>query len=93
MFCEGKNTVDVVIALDLPADEVRAIYREYWELKQMYELGQIYDEVEYDLHKLLRLHKIVKRLEMKEHDITCWNLPRTINYNICNGKWNTLEMM
>jgi transposase len=69
LFCEGKNTVDVVIALDLPADEVRTIYREYWELKQMYELGQIYDEAEYDLHKLLRLHKIVKGLEMKEHDI------------------------
>jgi len=69
LFCEGKNTVDVVIALDLPADEVRAIYREYWELKQMYELIQIYDEAEYDLHKLLRLHKIVKGLEMKEHDI------------------------
>ena len=69
MFCEGENTVDVVIALDLPADEVRAIYWEYWELKQMYELGQIYDEAEYDLRKLLRLHKIVKGLEMKEHDI------------------------
>ncbi|MGC2573140.1 MAG: hypothetical protein WA364_16635 [Candidatus Nitrosopolaris sp.] len=26
LFCEGKDTVDVVIALDLPADEVRAIY-------------------------------------------------------------------
>ena len=35
----------------------------------MYELCQIYDEAEYDLHKLLRLHKIVKGLEMKEHDI------------------------
>jgi len=69
LFCEGKNTVDVVIALDLPADEVRAIFRKYWELKQMYELCQIYDEAEYDLHKLLRLHKIVRGLEMKEHDI------------------------
>jgi len=69
LFCEGKNTLDVVIALDLPTDEVRAIYREYWELEQMYELGQIYDEAQYYLHKLLRLHKIVKGLEMKEHDI------------------------
>jgi hypothetical protein len=39
----------MVIALDLPADHVRAIYREYWELKEMDELGQIYDEAEYDL--------------------------------------------
>jgi hypothetical protein len=37
LFCEGKNTVDVVIAPDLPADEVRAIYREYWEPNQMHE--------------------------------------------------------
>ena len=69
LFSEDKTTVDVVIALDLPADHVRAIYRQYWDLKHMYELGQIYDEAEYDLHKLLRLHKIVKGLGMEEHDI------------------------
>jgi hypothetical protein len=69
LFSEGKTTVDVVIALDLPADQVRAIYRQYWDLKHMYELGQIYDEAEYDLHKLLRLHKIVKGLGMEEHDV------------------------
>ncbi|MFY9870637.1 MAG: hypothetical protein WAK17_13035 [Candidatus Nitrosopolaris sp.] len=69
LFSEGKNTVDVVIALDLPADQVRATYRQYWDLKHMYELGQIYDEAEYDLHKLLRLHKIVKGLGMEEHDV------------------------
>ena len=28
-YSEGKTTVDVVIALDLPADQVRAIYRQY----------------------------------------------------------------
>jgi transposase len=69
LFSEGKTTVDVVIALDLPADQVRAIYRQYWDLKQMYELGQIYDEGQYDLPRLLRLHKIVKDLGMEEHDV------------------------
>jgi hypothetical protein len=33
------QTVEVVIALDLPADQVRAIYRQYWDLKHMYELA------------------------------------------------------
>jgi hypothetical protein len=33
LFSEGKTTVDVVIALDLPADQVPAIYRQYWDLK------------------------------------------------------------
>jgi hypothetical protein len=35
----------------------------------MYKVAQIYDEAKYDLHSLLRLHKIVKDLGMEEHDI------------------------
>jgi hypothetical protein len=35
----------------------------------MYELGQIYDEAEYGLHGLLRLHRIFKDLGMVKHDI------------------------
>jgi hypothetical protein len=32
-------------------------------------MAQIYDEARYDLRGLLRLHKIITRLEMEEHDI------------------------
>ena len=35
----------------------------------MFELVQIYEEGKYDLHDLLRLHKIIKRLGMEEQDI------------------------
>jgi len=35
----------------------------------MYELGQIYDEGQYDLPRFWRLHKIVKDLGMEEHDV------------------------
>jgi len=35
----------------------------------MFELVQIYEEAKYDLHELLRLHRIIKRLGMEEHDI------------------------
>ena len=35
----------------------------------MYELGQIYDEGQYDLPRFLRLHKIVKDLGMEERDV------------------------
>ena len=69
LFSEGKNLVQVVIALDLPADEIRAIYREYWELKRMYKLAQIYEEAKYDLRTFLRLHKIVNDLGMGEQEI------------------------
>jgi len=43
LFSEGKSPVEIAILLDLAADRVRAIYREYWELSGRYELAQIYD--------------------------------------------------
>ena len=69
LFSEGKSPIEVAIQLDLAADRVRAIYREYWELTGRYKLAQIYDEARYDLSNLWRLHKIVKDLGMNERDI------------------------
>jgi transposase len=79
LFSEGKAPVEVVIALDLPADQVQAIYREFWELKGMYKLAQIYEEAKYDLHTLLRLHKVVKDLGMGEQQII--NVFELANHN------------
>ena len=69
LFSELKTPVEVVIALDLPADQVQAMYQEYWELDGMCRLAQIYDEAKYDLHDLLRLHRIVKGVGMEKRDI------------------------
>jgi hypothetical protein len=33
LFSELETPVEVAIALDLPVDQVQAIYREYWELE------------------------------------------------------------
>jgi hypothetical protein len=69
LFSECKTPLNVAIALDLPADEVQAIHREFWELKGMYRIAQIYEEARYDLPGLLTLHKIVKDLGMQEQEI------------------------
>jgi uncharacterized coiled-coil protein SlyX len=69
LFSELKTPVEVVIALDLPSDQVQAMYQEYWELEGMYRLAQIYEEAKYDLPDLLALHRIVKGLGMEKHDI------------------------
>jgi hypothetical protein len=69
MFSEGKSPVEVAMQLDLAADRVRAIYREYWELTGRYRLAQIYDEGRYDLRGLLRLHKIVQDPGLGEQEI------------------------
>jgi len=79
LFSELKTLVEVAIALDLPVDRVKAIYQEYWELGGMYRLAQIYEEAKYDLHDLLRLHRIVKDLRMEKQDII--NVLEFVKYN------------
>ena len=69
LFSEGKNTVDVIIALDLRADEVQAIYREFWELNNMYQLVETYDQIKDYLPSLLKLDKILNDLGMGEQEI------------------------
>jgi hypothetical protein len=69
LFSELDSPVEVAIALDLPVDQVRSICREYWELDGMYSLAQIYEEAKYDVHDLLRLHKIVKDIGLEKQDI------------------------
>jgi uncharacterized coiled-coil protein SlyX len=69
LFSELKTPVEVAIALDLPVDQVRAIYRDYWELEGMHGLVMIYEEAKYDIYDLLRLHRIVKVLGLEKRDI------------------------
>ena len=69
MFSEGKTPVQVVIALDILADEVHAIYREYWELKGMHKLKVVYEEAKDSLPSILKLLKIVKQQHMDENEV------------------------
>lgn len=57
------------MALDLPSDEARAIYCEFWELQRPHELTQIYQKGEYNFNMLLRLHEILKNLRMGNQQI------------------------
>jgi hypothetical protein len=79
LFSEHKTPVEVAIALDLPVDQVRTIYREYWELYGMYKLAQIYEEAKYDVDDLLGLHRMVKGLGMNKQDII--NILDLVKYN------------
>jgi hypothetical protein len=79
LFSELKTPVEVAIALDLPTDQVLAIYREYWELEGMYGLVQIYEEAKYDVHDLLTLHRILKNRGMEKQDII--NVLEFVKYN------------
>src|ERR671918_1610356 len=60
MFNEGRNLIEVATALNLREKEVSEYYREYWNLSEMYELNQIYEEIKCDIWSLLELHGKMK---------------------------------
>ena len=49
LFSEGKTPVEVAIKLDLPADEVQAISRDFLELRQTHKLTEKYEQIQYYL--------------------------------------------
>ena len=77
MFSEGKTPVDVVIGLDLRPDEVQEIYRQFLELKNMYKLVEVYDEMENYLPSLLELFRIIESRGINKNDIL--NVLKIIN--------------
>jgi hypothetical protein len=95
LFSEGKTPVQVVIALDIPADVVHAIYREYLELNGTYDVLQIYDQIrysdKYSLPSFLRLHRIVNDLGMGEQEII--NVLDLANHNQLEYLQNKVEYL
>jgi hypothetical protein len=87
MFSEGQSPTDVVIELDLSPEEVRIVYRQYLETKNMYDFLQAYDQIKnsrYSISSFLRLHRIIEDLGMGEQQII----------NVLNlAKHNQLELL
>ena len=83
MFSEGKSPTDVVIELDLSPEEVRMIYRQYLETKNMYDFLQAYDQIKhsgrYSISSFLQLQKIIVDLGMGEQQII--NVLNLANHN------------
>src|SRR6266487_1156818 len=64
LFSDGKSPVDVAIALNLRQAEVTEFYREYWKLKQLYDLSQVYEEIKGDIGSFLNLYQLAKAAGM-----------------------------
>jgi transposase len=60
LFLQGKQSVEVAIELDMPADQVEELHVQYWRLSKLDNLEILYHEVEYSLSLLLRLHNLLK---------------------------------
>jgi transposase len=60
LFLHGKQSIEVAIELDMPADKVEELHVQYWRLSKLDNLEILYHEAEYSLSLLLRLHNILK---------------------------------
>jgi hypothetical protein len=69
LFLQGKQLVDVAITLDLRADKVEALYREFCRLKGFDDLILAYDEIKHCLPDLLQLYTIMKVHDIDQKDI------------------------
>ena len=71
LFLQGKQSVEVAIELDMPADQVEELHVQYWRLSKLDNLEILYHEAEYSLSLLLRLHNILKDKRItKDKDIS-----------------------
>jgi transposase len=60
LFEQGKTPIEVTIQLDLKPAEVGILYTEYWKLKGLHDLNQLYEERKNDLAEFHAAYKIMK---------------------------------
>jgi len=60
LFSEGKTPIEVAIELNLRESEATKFCREYWKLKQLHNLNNIYEEIKDDIESFLRLYRSSK---------------------------------
>jgi arsenate reductase-like glutaredoxin family protein len=70
LFLQGKQSVEVAIELDMPADRVEELRVQYWRLSNLDNLEILYHETKYSLAMLLQLHNILRDKRItKDKDI------------------------
>lgn len=69
LFKKGKNPVDVSITMDLNPSEVVQIYNQFWELKGLHQLLDLYRKVKADTSLLLKVYEVVKKYSLTKKDL------------------------
>jgi hypothetical protein len=60
LFEQGKSPIEVAIELDLKPDEVTKLYTDYWKLKGLHDLNELYEERKSDLAEFHAAYKLMK---------------------------------
>src|SRR5919106_3847250 len=69
MCMDGYNPAQIAITLGLREKEVSEYYREYWNLCGMYQLNQIYEEIN-DIWSLIELHRRMKSESLSPQQVS-----------------------
>jgi hypothetical protein len=91
LFLQGKQSVEVAIELDMPADRVEELHVHYWRLSKLDNLKILYHEAEYSLSSLFRLHNILKDKRITKDKDTS-DLIELANYGLPNLR-NRFEVL
>ena len=60
LFSEGKNPLEVAAELNLLGPQVQQFYVEYWKLKQLHQLFNVYQELQNSIGYFLKLVRLGK---------------------------------
>jgi hypothetical protein len=83
MFNERRRPDEVAVALNLGGEKVSKYYREWWNLRGMYDLNQIYEDIGYDIFTFIELHKRIKTEGLTPQQVTrILKTTTTLEYNI-----------
>jgi hypothetical protein len=69
LFDEGKSPLKVATELNLSGSQVQRFYIEYWNLRRMYKLVAIYQEIQDSMGYFLRLFKLGKEMGVTPEQI------------------------
>ena len=61
LFSEGKKPFEVAVELGIREAQVNKFFREFWKLKRLNQLYEIYPQIRQCLPGFLKLHKALKR--------------------------------
>jgi hypothetical protein len=80
LFYDRKTPLEVAVTLNLRESEAIKFYKEYWKLKQLYNLNMAYEETKGDIEPFLRLYRLSKAAGMSARHVT--NLLKIANTDL-----------
>jgi hypothetical protein len=92
LFLQGKQSVEVAIELDMPADKVEELRAQYWGLTNLDNLEILYHETEYSLSLLLQLHGILRDNRITKDKDIC-ELIELANHGLPNIRYRFDAML